>query len=259
MSQRGGGKSWGALFLAALIVLGVALLLFQLTGTGLPAGEEPRFFMLAAFLALCLSSLIGRFAMAPRSTLRWVLGHLAIWLALGMMLVGSYAYRGELDRVAGRIMGELMPSRGQPIIIASAQPAPGASAGADTTNLSYGRSMRFNMANDGQFHVDAVVGATPVRFILDTGASDVMLSPDDARRLGYDPATLTYDQLYRTASGTVRGARITLPAIDIGPIRIIDVQASVLEGGGETSLLGMTFLGRLSSFQVDGPTLTLIQ
>ena len=50
------------------------------------------------------------------------------------------------------------------------------------------------MADDGQFHIRAEIGGVPVSFILDTGASDVMLTPADARRLGFDPASLAYHE-----------------------------------------------------------------
>jgi aspartyl protease family protein len=98
-----------------------------------------------------------------------------------------------------------------------------------------------------------------MRFLVDTGASEVMLSPADARRLGYEPAALAYTRLYQTANGTVRGAPVTIPEIVIGPIRLTNVEASVNEHETEGSLLGMSFLGRLSGYQVNGNTLTLRQ
>ncbi len=255
MPQEGGSRSWGRLLLAALAAFAVAALLYRLLCTGLPAGQESRFFYLSALLALLLAGVLGRLAMAPRSALRWALGHAVTWLAVGLVLVAGYSYRRELNQVTLRVIGELLPARGQPVVVVKAEPGAAAAAPA----RSYARSMRFTMASDGQFHVEAVIGATVVRFILDTGASEVMLSQADARRLGYEPGNLSYTQLYRTASGIVRGARVILPTVDIGPIRVTDVNASVLETDTEVSLLGMTFLSRLSSYQVDGPTLTLMQ
>jgi len=122
-----------------------------------------------------------------------------------------------------------------------------------------GQTMRFTLEADRQFHVKAMVGGVPVYFLVDTGASDVLLSQADARRLGIDTGSLSYSQLYRTASGTARGAPITLPEIDIGTIRVTDVNASVSEGDTDGSLLGMSFLGRLSGYEVNGDTLTLRQ
>jgi len=89
--------------------------------------------------------------------------------------------------------------------------------------------------------------------------SEVMLSSADARRLGYEPAALAYTRLFRTANGTVRGAPVTIPDVAIGPIHLKNVEASVNEHETEGSLLGMSFLGRLSGYQVSGDTLTLRQ
>jgi aspartyl protease family protein len=99
----------------------------------------------------------------------------------------------------------------------------------------------------------------PVRFILDTGASDVMLSPFDARRLGFDPAALSYTRIYQTANGTVAGAPVVLPSLEIGSIRLTNLPASVMQTDSGTSLLGMSFLSRLASYKVDGSRLTLVQ
>ena len=246
---------WGRQLLAGLVVFGLSIGLFELLQQELPVGQEPQFFYLAALLALLLASLFARFAMAPRSALRWALGHVVIWMGIGLLLVTAYSYRQELREVEQRVMAELLPAHGQAIALPAATTAKPSTAMAP----AMGRSMRFTVADDGQFHVDALIGFTTVRFILDTGASEVMLSQADARRLGFDPANLSYTRLYRTANGTVRGAPLRLPAVEIGPIRMLDVDASVLDADAETSLLGMSFLSRLSSYQVNGPTLTLMQ
>jgi aspartyl protease family protein len=246
------------LLLGGLVVLGLSFALFEFLPDVPLGGQKPRFYYLAALLALLLASLFGRFAMAPRSTLRWAFGTLVVWLGIGFMLVVGFAYRAEMSGIAQRLLSELIPSRGQSVIVANAMPlTPTKDQTADVSRD--GRSMRFTMAQDGQFHVEALIGAISVRFILDTGASEVMLSLADARRLGYEPSELSYTRLYRTANGTVRAAPLTLPAIDIGPIRLVDVDASVLDTDAESSLLGMSFLKRLSSYRVEGPTLTLIQ
>jgi aspartyl protease family protein len=115
------------------------------------------------------------------------------------------------------------------------------------------------MADDGQFHIQATVDGTTVRFILDTGASEVMLSTADARRLGIDPGSLSYTRSYQTANGRVMGAPVVLKSVDIGPIHMTDVAASVLENPTDMSLLGMSFLNRLKGYQVQGSNLILTQ
>jgi clan AA aspartic protease (TIGR02281 family) len=103
----------------------------------------------------------------------------------------------------------------------------------------------------GAFVVDGEVNGHPLRFMVDTGASDVVLSPEDAASVGLDPATLKYDRLYQTANGVGRGAGFQAAEIRIGSIRISDVAASVNQAPMRYSLLGRTFLDRLSSFRVE--------
>jgi aspartyl protease family protein len=104
-------------------------------------------------------------------------------------------------------------------------------------------------APDGHFWADADVDGHAVRFLVDTGASAVALTPDDARRLGIDPTGLNYNYAVSTANGQARAAQVKLASISVGGARVENVDAFVLDHGLETSLLGMTYLGRLSRFE----------
>ena len=94
-------------------------------------------------------------------------------------------------------------------------------------------------------------------FLVDTGASVVALTAEDARMAGLDPARLDYSVTVSTANGTTRAAPVTLDALSIGPITERNVRAVVIETGLDRSLLGMTFLERLQSFEARADTLTL--
>lgn len=110
---------------------------------------------------------------------------------------------------------------------------------------------------DGHFWAEADVDGRRVRFLVDTGASAVALTVEDARRLGLDPSTLDYEYGVQTASGQARAARVSLDSISIAGARVDDVEAFVIENGLETSLLGMTYLGRLSRFEATRTALIL--
>lgn len=112
-------------------------------------------------------------------------------------------------------------------------------------------------AADGHFWAEADVDGRRVRFLVDTGASAVALTVEDARRLGLDPATLDYEYGVQTASGQARAARVELDSISVAGARVDDVEAFVIESGLETSLLGMTYLGRLSRFEATRSALIL--
>ncbi|MFZ0266176.1 TIGR02281 family clan AA aspartic protease [Caulobacter sp.] len=112
-------------------------------------------------------------------------------------------------------------------------------------------------AADGHFWAEAKVDGRAVRFLIDTGATAVALSQTDAQRLGIDTKTLDYNYRVMTASGETRAAAVKLASISVAGAQVRDVEALVVEKGLETSLLGMTYLGRLSSFQATPRALVL--
>ncbi len=184
--------------------------------------------MLLVFIG---SAMIVRWRAKPGQALRYA----AIWLGLGAVLFLGYAFKDEAGNLKNRVMAELMPSRG----------------------AVAGGSISFRAQEGGHFIIEALVDGTPVRFLLDTGASDVVLSPRDAERLGFDLSTLTYNRIYRTANGTVSGAPVRLGSVAIGPVLLRDVRASVNGAEIGQSLLGMSFLQRLGGYSVSGDRLTL--
>ena len=112
-------------------------------------------------------------------------------------------------------------------------------------------------AADGHFWAEAKVDGRAVRFLIDTGATAVALSQTDAKRLGIDTKTLDYSYKVMTASGETRAASVKLASVSVAGAQVRDVEALVVEKGLETSLLGMSYLGRLSSFQATPRALVL--
>jgi aspartyl protease family protein len=110
---------------------------------------------------------------------------------------------------------------------------------------------------DGHFWAEAKVDGRAVRFLIDTGATTVALSQTDAQRLGIDVRGLDYRYKVITASGQTRAASVKLASIAVAGAQVRDVDAMVIEKGLETSLLGMSYLGRLSSFQATPRALIL--
>jgi aspartyl protease family protein len=159
-----------------------------------------------------------------------------VWGGLALALIVGYSYWEEIAPVAQRVGGNLFPS--EPRVV-----SPG------TVALRAGTGRHFRAV--------AEVNGQRVQFLVDTGASDVALTKDDARRIGLDPDRLNYTQPYRTANGTSFGAPVRIDRIKIGDIVVDDVAGSVTSGELSQSLLGMTFLRRLSGFEVRGDELIL--
>jgi aspartyl protease family protein len=163
---------------------------------------------------------------------RLPLGHAqrygAIWVAIGAGLVLAYGFRQEALFAWDRLVGELIPHRA----------------------VQTGGAVEIRAGEGRHFVLEAEVDGTPLRFLVDTGASDVVLSPADARRLAIDIEALKFTRVYRTANGTVIGAPVRLGRIAVGPIVVENVRAS--DNGAEMtrSLLDMSFLQRLRGFEV---------
>ncbi|MGB6230960.1 MAG: TIGR02281 family clan AA aspartic protease [Litorimonas sp.] len=103
--------------------------------------------------------------------------------------------------------------------------------------------------SNGQFYTYGRVNRGSVRFLVDTGASTVALTAQDALKSGIDPTTLRYDRAVDTANGRTYGAVVELDEIMIGGIRVRDVRAIVIPEGLGISLLGMSFLGELQKVE----------
>ena len=116
---------------------------------------------------------------------------------------------------------------------------------------------RLAKAADGHFWADAVIDGRMVRVLVDTGASSVSLTPQDAVQLGLDPTGLVYDRTVRTADGDSLAARVKLSSVSVGGVRVPDVDALVIGRGLPASLLGMSYLGRLSRFEATPTSLVL--
>ena len=112
-------------------------------------------------------------------------------------------------------------------------------------------------AKDGHFWAEGEVDGRKVRFLVDTGATAVALTPGDAEQLGIDTAKLQYSSKVVTAGGHARAATVKLASVSVAGARLDDVDAVVIEKGLDASLLGMTYLGRLSSFQATREALFL--
>lgn len=110
---------------------------------------------------------------------------------------------------------------------------------------------------DGHYHLTLRMNGTPVDFIVDTGATDVVLSQTDAARIGIDPAELAYTGRAQTANGLVNTARARVDEVALGPIVDRNLPVSVNGGEMDGSLLGMSYLQRFERLEISGGMLVL--
>ena len=111
-------------------------------------------------------------------------------------------------------------------------------------------AIRVPLGRDGHYHVVLDVNGTPVSFIVDTGASDLVLSRRDAAAAGIATADLNYIGSAMTANGQVRTAGVRLDSVSLGPETERYVRATVTEGDLDVSLLGMAYLSRFARIEI---------
>ncbi len=105
-------------------------------------------------------------------------------------------------------------------------------------------------SRDGHYYMTAEVNGTPIDFVVDTGASEIVLTKEDAERAGLAADQLQFFGRASTANGEVRTAPVRLDSIDIGGIRDANVPAFVNEGQMFKSLLGMSYLHRWDRIEI---------
>jgi clan AA aspartic protease (TIGR02281 family) len=136
-------------------------------------------------------------------------------------------------------------------------PARAAAPRADAASDADAPAIESFRAHGGQFFVTGTIDGNPVPFVVDTGATYVSLAPEDARRLGFDLAALDWRIKTHTANGDSFDAAVNLADLRLGSIVQYNVPALVMKTGGGMSLLGMSFLSRLKSWQIHNGVLTI--
>jgi aspartyl protease family protein len=226
----------------AIFILALGTMLLVSTDAGTIAGLDSATF---AYLAMGLALLVfigGGLSWRYSGRAGAMFRDAVTWVALGLALVTLYSYRDVLLPIAARVAGELVP--GSAMVVEESANGPA--------------EVRIRRRLDGHFLATVDVNEKPISMVVDTGASTIVLRPEDAVKAGIDIDQLTYTVPVLTANGRTVTARVRLDTVAIGPLERQKVQALVAKPGALTeSLLGMSFLSRLRSYEFSGDFLTL--
>ncbi|HHC25244.1 MAG TPA: TIGR02281 family clan AA aspartic protease, partial [Desulfobacterales bacterium] len=188
-------------------------------------------------LLLLISFLTARvYTHLNASEIRRIIKYATIWLCIFLAVAVAHSYRFELVQVKNKVLANLFPGR-------SFEKMPG--------------TMSFQISPNGHFYIQAMVNGIPLRFLADTGASHIVLTPKAGKKLGFNLDQISFDRTYQTANGMGRGASVRLTDMKIGELRLRNVRASINESPMSHSLLGMSFFNRLKGYKVKNGVLTL--
>jgi aspartyl protease family protein len=218
-------------------LLAAALVLVLTHGQNEVLGLEPSALAAAASLLAIGIVILGSVTRHFQGRLGSAVEAAAFWLAAMAVLVAAYSFRFELADGATRVIGSVVPGFAV------------TGRGGEVSVMRHG---------DGHFSLNAHVNGVPSRFIFDTGASVVVLTPQTARSAGLDLSKLDFSVPVATANGRAMAAPVKLNRLAVGGIEERNVEALVAKPGAlGDNLLGMSFLGRLSSYEVRGDRLVL--
>lgn len=231
-----------------LIGLGVALSALLMSSNQDPLGLSLTTVDYAIFVAqIAIATVLGAsVVMMVRHYLPPTVQAALFWSLVGIGLATTYDHRAQLAEAGRRALSDLSELGER--LLADLIPGP----------AHIGRSVEIPRGRGGDFHVHAKVNDAPVSMVLDTGASAVVLTPDDARAAGLPLDMLHYTVEIETANGPARAAEVRLTQVSVGSITEREVPALIAQPGQlKESLLGMSFLNRLESYEMRGDKLLM--
>ena len=158
--------------------------------------------------------------------------------------------------MVGKTTSPAPAGRGDVIMTGSTTESPGAaSTGEESVNRLDG-SIQLDRQPDGHFYADVRINGNLVHMLVDTGATQIALSRDDARTAGLAPSIGMSDVVGEGADGAVRGEYVRLDRVELGPLTAEGMNAVVLNGG-QQSLLGQSFLSKFKTMQVEDDRMVL--
>ena len=182
----------------------------------------------AIYLSLLGGALLLSYLLAGRTNIGKMLQQMGIWV---LIFMGAIAIIGMWPEIQRTITPRQSVVNGTTIVLPRAR--------------------------DGHYYLTLDINNVPVEFVVDTGASQVVLTQDDAKRIGLNPSSLSYLGTASTANGTVRTAAVRLDTVSLGAITDTSVRAVVNDGQMFGSLLGMTYLSNFDSITIKDGQLIL--
>ncbi|MEL7089352.1 MAG: TIGR02281 family clan AA aspartic protease, partial [Planctomycetota bacterium] len=175
------------------------------------------------YLVLLGTAIAGYFFTSSRQNLSKTVQQAMIWALIFIGVVGAYGLWTDLSGTLNNRQASLVD----------------------------GERIEVPKGLDGHFRLTLTVNDTPIEFLVDTGATNIVLTKSDAEKAGIDVGRLIFDGVARTANGTVETAEVWLREVDLAGLKDTRVPASVNGGELHMSLLGMSYLTRYAQVRID--------
>jgi len=151
-----------------------------------------------------------------------------LWIVFALVALILYSYRFEIIEIKDRVLSDLFPSK--------------------AINKNH-KQLVLNISQDGHYYLNVKIKNYEVKFMVDTGASDVVIDEKIALKLGYNLQNIKYDKIFQTANGQSAGASIYFDQVDVSGVKFYNVQASITNADLVIPLLGMSFLQKFYKYE----------
>ncbi|MBM5781983.1 MAG: TIGR02281 family clan AA aspartic protease [Pelagibacterales bacterium] len=188
------------------------------------SSSDWQHFIYSLLILLVLVGNLGSRKLPFSKTLKY----LGIWSLIALIIISLYSYRYEFSDFKNRLFAEINPSKAR---------------------VNKENQLVVKLSDDGHFYINVLINSQQVRFMVDTGASDIVLNINDAKKVGLNINNLTFNKRYQTANGSSFGASVVLEKFVIGNIELSNINASVNNADMGTSLLGMSFLRNCKKYE----------
>ncbi|MEM9579461.1 MAG: TIGR02281 family clan AA aspartic protease [Pseudomonadota bacterium] len=183
------------------------------------------------YLGLLAAALLVAFVASARAGMNRILQQMTVW---ALIFVGVIAAYGMWEDIRSTVLPQ------QSVMLDGAR-------------------IELPRARDGHYYAVANINGTPTRFVVDTGATGVVLTKSAARKAGIDVDTLAYLNQAQTANGTVNIARTRVRSFGLPGAEIENFRVMVNEGEMRESLMGMSYLQTFSKIEIAGGQLVLLR
>jgi len=151
-----------------------------------------------------------------------------LWVLFALLALILYSYRFEIGEIKDRVLSDLFPAK--------------------AINKNH-EKLILNIAQDGHYYLNVKIRNQEVRFMIDTGASDMVIDEKIALKLGFDLRNINYNKIFQTANGQSYGASIYFDEVDVSGVKFYNVQASITNSDLVIPLLGMSFLQKFYKYE----------
>ncbi|WP_430414513.1 retropepsin-like aspartic protease family protein [Parasphingorhabdus sp.] len=180
--------------------------------------------------------LVGSALFSRRLGLGEIIRSILGWLAIFALFIVGFSYQTEIRAIWSRVSGELTGSNDQQIV---------------------GETLRIRQSADGHFWINGVVNGTPIRFLIDSGATTTAMTLSVAEAANVDINSSPFPVILSTANGSVEAKRATIQNLQVGPMIARDLPIVVAQEFGGSNVIGMNFLSKLQSWRVEGNEMIL--